>query len=145
VNGHRRREQLEDHVRTGLVTAITVCSMLVVSSSAGADVSVNVNIGPPPPIVVSAPPPLVVVPAVPAVQYAPSLTVDLFHYGGHYYYWQGGHWFVGPSYRGPWTYVVVERLPRPILAVPVQYYKIPPGHAKKLQGGRPPGHARGGG
>ena len=69
----------------------------------------------------------------------------LFETEGYWYYWHGGHWFVGSSYRGPWTYVVVERLPRPILAVPVQYYKIPPGHAKKLQGGPPPGHIKGGG
>ena len=130
-------------MRNGLVVAIPVFCALV-ASSALADVAVNVNIGPPPPIVVSAPPPLVLVPAVPAVQYAPSLSVDLFLYGGHWYYWQGGRWFVGSSYRGPWTYVVVERLPRSILAVPVQYYKVPPGHAKK-QGGGPHGHAKGGG
>jgi hypothetical protein len=129
-------------VRNGLVVAVTLSSALA-TSAGWADVAVNVNIGPPPPIVVSAPPPLVIVPGVPVVQYAPSLNVDLFFHSGRYYYWQGGHWFVGPSYRGPWTYVVVERVPRPILAVPVKYYKIPPGHAKKVQQGHPPGHANG--
>jgi hypothetical protein len=131
-------------VRNALMVMVMLSAMLT-ASVGRAEVAVNINIGPPPPIVVSAPPPLVVVPAVPAVQYVPSLSVDLFFYSGHYYYWQGGHWFVGPSYRGPWTYVVVERLPRPILAVPVHYYKVPPGHAKKFyqdQGG-PPRHGKG--
>ena len=124
------------------MVVILVAGTLLGPSVVGADVSVHINIGPPPPIVVTAPPPLVAVPAAPAVQYVPSLSFDLFFFGGSWYYWHGGHWFVGPSYQGPWTYVVVERVPRAILVVPVKYWKVPPGQLKKLEGGSP-GHARG--
>ena len=107
------------------------------------DTSININIGPPPPIVLAAPPPLVVVPGVPVVSYAPSVAVDLFFVDHRWYYSHGGHWWAGPTYRGPWTYVAVGSLPRPIVAVPVRYYKVPPGHLKKGPGAGPPGHAKG--
>jgi hypothetical protein len=38
------------------------------------------------------------------------------------------------AHHGPWTFITAERVPRPLLRVPVAYYKIPPGHLKK------PGH-----
>ncbi len=124
------------------VVATLLAGAVLAPALAGADVSVNINIGPPPPIAIVAPPPLVVVPGVPAVQYVPSLHVDLFFAEGRWYYWHGGHWFVGPAYSGPWTSVVVHKVPRLILTVPVKYYKVPPGHLKKVPGG-PPGHAKG--
>src|SRR5262245_608910 len=81
ARGIRRRR-----VRNALMVMVTLSAMLT-ASAGRAEVAVNINIGPPPPIVVSAPPQLVVVPAVPAVRYAPSLNVDVFFYSGHYYYW----------------------------------------------------------
>jgi hypothetical protein len=113
-------------------------------SGAAADVTVNVNLGPPPPaVVVAAPPALVVVPGVPVVQYVPSLQVDLFVHDKRWYYPHGGYWYVGPSYRGPWTPIAFAKLPQPIVVVPVQYYKVPPGHVKHKDKGGPPGHAKG--
>jgi hypothetical protein len=50
---------------------------------------------------------------------------------------------VGPSYRGPWTPIAFGKLPPAIVAVPVKYYKIPPGHFKHGEKGGPPGHAKG--
>jgi hypothetical protein len=112
--------------------------------AAAADVSINVNLGPPPPpIVVAAPPRLVVVPGIPIVQYAPSLQVDVFFHEHRWYYPHGGYWYVGPSYRGPWTPIPFVQLPRAIVAVPGPYYKIPPGHLKHAEKGGPPGHAKG--
>ena len=35
-------------------------------------------------------------------------------------------WFISPGYNGPWTIVAPEFVPRPILRVPVQYYRVPP-------------------
>ena len=111
-------------------------------------VSIGVNIGSPPPplptaMVFAAPPPLVVVPGTP-VYYAPSLSVNFFAYGGRYYTHHNGAWFAAATYGGPWTFVAVERVPQPVLAVPVAYYKVPPGHMKK-GGGPPPwaGHGKG--
>lgn len=117
--------------------------LALVPRASMADTAVNINIGPPPPIVLVAPPPLVVVPGVQVVSYAPSAQVDLFFFEKRWYYSHGGHWWIGPSYKGPWTHVAVASLPRPIVAVPVRYYKVPPGHLRKIQGGGPSGHARG--
>src|SRR5207249_6157147 len=106
---------------------------------------VNVNLGPPPPppIVLAAPPPLVVVPGVPVVSYAPAAQVDIFLYEGRWYYPHAGYWYVGPSYRGPWKHVVAQKLPRPILVVPAKYYRVPPGHLKKLDKGHAKGKLKG--
>lgn len=106
--------------------------------------SIGINVGAPPPppaIVLPAPPPLVVVPGTP-VYYAPSLSVNFFAYGGQYYSHHNGAWFVAASYAGPWSFIAVERVPQPVLAVPVSYYKVPPGHLKK-GGGPPPKAGRG--
>lgn len=115
---------------------------LSVSPVHAADVRVGVNIGVPAPpvIVLPAPPQLVVVPGTP-VYYAPSLSVNFFAYGGRYYTLHDGAWFVATKHGGPWTLVPVERVPRPVLGVPVAYYKVPPGHTKDGTG--PPGHAKG--
>lgn len=116
-------------------------------ASAG-EVNVGIHIGvpapAPPPIVLASPPRLVVVPGTP-VLYAPEVQVNLFSLGGHFYTLHGDTWFVAASHKGPWKVVHVDHVPRPLLAVPVAYYKIPPGHAKKMGGGHvPPGHARDG-
>ena len=126
---------------------VRVFAALLVSfawtAAAAAQVTVNVNLGPPPPpIVVAAPPPLVLVSSVPVVQYAPSLQVDLFFHERHWYYPHGGYWYVGPSYRGPWTPIAFAKLPPAIVSVPVTYYKVPPGHLKHGKGGAP-GHGKG--
>jgi hypothetical protein len=127
------------------VVALLVVAAGLVAAEVAADVAVNVNVGAPPPpaIVLPAPPALVVVPGVPTVQYAPATQVDLFFHQKRWYYSHGGYWYVGPSYKGPWTFVAVPRLPPGIVAVPVKYYKVPPGHLKHAEKGGPPGHAKG--
>ena len=99
---------------------------------------------PPPAYVVEAPPQLVVVPGMP-VYYAPSLSVNFFAYGGRYYTYHNGAWFGATAYGGPWGFIAVERVPQPVLAVPVAYYKVPPGHHMKGVGGPPAwaGHGKG--
>ena len=136
-------------MRQRLVPAAHAIALLVIalawpSAGGAADVRVGVNVGvplPPPPIVVAGPPQLVVVPGSP-VFYAPSLSVNFFAYGGRYYTFHEGAWFWARSHRGPWVFVAPERVPRPVLAVPVAYYKVPPGHMKHAGGphGRDHGH-----
>lgn len=128
------------------VMAATSYLMVMPVSVYAADVSVGINVGvppPPPAIVLSAPPPLVVVPGTP-VYYAPSLSLNFFAYSGRYYRHHNGAWFMASSYAGPWSFIAVERVPRPVLTVPATYYKVPPGHLKG-GGGRPPwaGHGKG--
>jgi len=94
-------------------------------------VRVGVPFPPPPPVVVVAPPRVVVVPGSP-VFYAPAGQHNLFVYGGRHYTLHNGAWFYRTSHHHGWTFVARERVPRPVLAVPGKYYRIPPGHAKRV-------------
>lgn len=96
---------------------------------------------PRPPVVVVNPPQLVVVPGSP-VFYAPGASMNFFAYGGRYYTFHEGAWFVSTTYGSPWATIAPAKVPRPVLAVPVAYYKVPPGHAKKMGHGCPPGLAK---
>src|SRR5262245_38991723 len=114
--------------------ALAIAGFSSVAATAG-QVNVGVNIGvpmpPPPAIVLPAPPRVVVVPNSP-VSYAPSVDFNLFVYGGRYYSFHEGSWFYASRHSGPWTFMPTERVPRPVIGVPVTYYKVPPGHAKKM-------------
>jgi hypothetical protein len=119
------------------IVVATALAVAVMPVRVQADsVSIGVNIGSPPPVIVStAPPPLVAVPGSP-VYYAPSLSINYFAYGGRYYSHHNGAWFVAANYGAPWINIAVGGVPQPVLAIPVGYYKVPPGHMKK--GGGPP-------
>src|SRR5579862_5610239 len=65
------------------------------------------------------------VPGTP-VMYAPAVDANYFSYGGQYYAFVGSAWYVSPAYGGPWAVVAPEFVPRPILAVPVRYYRVAP-------------------
>jgi hypothetical protein len=116
---------------------LSLGAVLVGPTPAHADVNVGISIGTPaPPPVVVALPPLVLVPAS-SVYYAPGVSFNLFVFSGRYYSFHEGIWFYSSTGKGPWTVLAVERVPRAVLAVPVAYYKIPPGHAKKSHGDGP--------
>ena len=123
-------------------------SLLPASQAEPDSVSIGVTIGnppPPPPIVLQAPPPLVVVPGTP-VYYVPAVNFNFFFYSGRYYVFHSDAWFFSASFNGPWTFVALEHVPKPILAVPVAYYKVPPGHWKNKTGPPPwagPGPGKG--
>jgi hypothetical protein len=115
-------------------------SFLVLSLAAGlmgpapahADVNIGINVATPtPPPLVMTTPQLVVVPGS-TVYYAPGSAYNLFVFGGRYYSFHEGVWFYSATGKGKWTVIPTERVPRPVLGVPVTYYKIPPGHAKKM-------------
>jgi len=92
-------------------------------------------------IIIGNPPALVGVPGTP-VLYAPSMPYNYFVYGGRYYVFRNEVWLLAKSYNGPWATIPLKKVPRPILAVPVKYYKAPPGHWKK-QGPPPWAQAKG--
>jgi hypothetical protein len=96
-------------------------------------VRIGVNIGVPAPVVV-APAPVVVAPAPPVVV-APGAPV--YFYGSSYYTYYNRAWFAGPGYGGPWAFVPVARVPRPIIAVPHAYLFVPRGHAHHIAGPPP--------
>jgi hypothetical protein len=125
--------------------AWTIAAGLLLASPAHADVNIGINVGvPAPPPVVVAPPQLLVVPGT-SVHYVPGVSFNLFVYGGRYYSFHNGAWFVAATHRGPWTSMAATRVPRPVLGVPHAYFKIPPGQAKKMMRdpAGAPGHARG--
>ncbi len=116
-----------DVVLVGVLIA-AAASFVPATTPASADVHIGIQIG--------APPQLVVVPGMP-VYYAPAVPYNYFFYGGQYYVFHGGGWYFAPGYDGPWVVIPVEYVPRPILAVPVPYYKHRPGHWKKKHGPPP--------
>jgi len=128
-----------------LVVALTMAAGLGLPVTATAQVSINVNVRPP--VVLVSPPKLVIVPNSP-VKYAPEVNANLFFHDGRYYSLHEDRWLVASSHSGPWAEIEVGRVPPPVIAVPVKYYKIPPGHAKKMsredEGGKgcPPGQAK---
>jgi hypothetical protein len=75
-----------------------------------AQVNVNVHIGEPPPVVVYSPPTMILMPE-PQAYVMVGVPYDIYFVQGRYYYLHGSHWFWGPAYGGPWTYVAVERVP----------------------------------
>jgi hypothetical protein len=107
-----------------------------------------VVVAPPPPAAASVQisvghrPPLVVVPGTP-VYYAPNLAYDYFAYGGRFFVYEQDAWFTAAAYNGPWMVIGLERVPRPVLGVPVKYYKAPPKHWKEKHGPPPWAHAKG--
>jgi hypothetical protein len=120
-----------------VASAVAVAILALIGGPARAD---NVSIGVSTPsgsfgLNIGSPPPLVAVPGLP-VYHAPAVPDNYFVYGGYYYLFHEGTWFYSPYYNGPWSSLVIHQVPRPILAVPVTYYKrVPPGHLKK---GGPP-------
>jgi len=113
-----------------VMVALVVAGAVLSAIPSEAQVNVNVNLGPPP-VIFAAPPRVVVVPQTP-VYYAPDTSYNVFFYEGRYYSFHNGAWFLATSHAGPWAFVPVERVPRPVVLVPVRYYKIPPGQAKKM-------------
>lgn len=106
------------------LAAMTYCGLMSVllcglmAPMAHAQVHINVNIGPPPPVIVQAPPPMLYLPE-PAIYVAAGTPYDIFFISGRYYYLHGDNWFWGPGYGGPWTYVSYRTLPRGL-----QRYKV---------------------
>jgi hypothetical protein len=80
------------------------------ATPAFAQVNINVNIGPPPPVIVHTRPTMVFLPE-PALYVAVGVPYDIYFISGRYYYMHGGNWFWGSGYDGPWVHVVHKSLP----------------------------------
>ncbi len=106
------------------------------SEPARAEVSININLGPPP-IVVAYPPEVVMIPHS-QVHYVPDPDIDVFFYGGFWWSPRGERWYRARAYNGPWGVIERRRVPRAVLYVPRDYrtrYKrgrhVPYGQWKK--------------
>jgi len=91
------------------IVAMLVAAGLMLPATARSQVSVNVNIGQPPPVVV-AQPVLVPVQASP-VYFAPSYGADLFFYDGRYYTVRDDQWFYSARVNSPWVAISIGKVP----------------------------------
>ena len=118
--------------RTWPLFAVAVVVVALLAGVAAAqDVNMSINVGWPPPLIVEKPR-VVVVPET-RVYRAPNLEFNVFMFGGKYYSMHNDHWYVTARVGAPWTPIVYERVPVEVRGVPVKYYKVPPGHAKKMR------------
>ena len=128
------------------IVAVSIVALGVVafagelSPAAAADVRIGVNIGVPAPVVVAPAAPVFVAPPPPVVV---ATGAPVYFYGSSYYTYYNRAWFVGPGYGGPWAFVPGGRVPRPIIAVPHAYLRVPPGHAHHIAGPPPWAHGHG--
>jgi len=139
-HGHPQNAMWRKTVVKVPIVALLIAAGLTLPATARGQVSVNVNIGQPPPVVVAQP---VLVPVQASrVYYAPSYGADLFLYDGRYYTVRDDQWFYASRLNTPWVTIAIGKVPRQILAVPVAYYRVPPGHLKHKGGHCPPGQAK---
>jgi len=121
------------------VVAMFVAASVAIPAAARSQVSVAVNIGQPPPVVAQ---PVLVPVSNSQVYFVPSYESDLFVYDKHYYTVRNDQWFYAANVKSPWIAITIGKVPRQILAVPVAYYKVPPGHLKGGPPHCPPGQAK---
>ena len=116
--------------------AVLVAALAGAAGPAQSEVRINLGINLP------GPPALVAVPDM-QVMYAPGVSANYFFYGGQYYVYNNGGWYVSRQHNGPWAVVAPEYVPRPILTVPVRYYRHAPGEWRHASRGGPPPWAHG--
>ena len=121
--------------------AVLLGALLVpgVTGDASAEVSVSINLGPPP-IVVAEPPALVMVPRT-QIYFVPERDLDVFFYAGYWWSPRGDRWYRARAYNGPWGVVERRYVPTQVRRVPKDYRAryvrekhIPYGQWKKHHG-----------
>jgi hypothetical protein len=100
-------------------------------------VSLGIHIGNTPPPVVAVPGPVVVAvpghpaPPPPPVYTARDLPYNYFVHKKYRYLYHEGRWFRARRHNGPWTVLAIDQVPRAVLAVPVEHYKVRPERWKR--------------
>jgi hypothetical protein len=92
------------------------------TKEASAEVSININLGPPP-IVVAEPPEVVMIPGL-QVYFVPQLEFDVFFYNGYWWSPRGSRWYRARAYNGPWKVVNKRYIPAPVYPVPKDYRNV---------------------
>jgi hypothetical protein len=103
---------------TLFLVLVAFCGM----KEASAGWNVNVNIGPPP-IVVVAPPAVVFIPDL-QVYFVPDLEFDVFFYNGFWWSPRRNGWYRASEYNGPWHGVKKHDIPGPLYRVPKNYRSV---------------------
>ncbi len=102
-----------------LLAGAAIAAAMGISEPAQAEVSVSINLGPPP-IVVAEPPALVMIPQS-QVYFVPDPQIDVFFYGGYWWSPRGAQWFRSRAYNGPWVVIGRGRVPRAVVYMPRDY------------------------
>ena len=102
-----------------LLAGAAVAAAIGFSGPARAEVSVSINLGPPP-IVVAEPPGVVLIPQS-QVYFVPDPQIDVFFYGGYWWSPRGDRWYRARAYNGPWGVIERSRVPRAVIYVPRDY------------------------
>jgi len=133
--------------------------MLSVPAGAATSVTVGITFGnapPPPAIIFRGEPSLVVMPHTDLWYYEGPCSYDYFRYGRNFYIYNGGYWYRGPQYRGPFVAIHEADVPRMFYSLHDRGYhwrhgwkNAPPGQVKKMErgeghkGGHDQGHGHG--
>ncbi len=133
-----RRATLLTSILAAATTALTIPGIVQADSlSVGvqtSSVNLGIHIGNTPPPVVAVPGSVVVAPPgphtppPPPVYTAPGLPYNYFVYKKYHYLYHQGRWFRARRHNGPWTVLAIAQVPRAVLAVPVDHYKVRPKH-----------------
>ena len=102
-----------------LLAVAAIAAATGFSEPARAEVSVSINLGPPP-IVVAEPPQVVMIPHS-QVHYVPDPNIDVFFYGGYWWSPRGDRWYRARAYNGPGGGIERPRVPRSVIYVPRDY------------------------
>lgn len=112
-----------------LGTLLGMLIVLGVIGEAAARVDININIGAPPPFVLSAPPEVAVIPGT-YVYAVPGIAVDILFFHGYWYRPYEGQWHRSQSYNGPWVRLEPRSVPHALISLPPDYRRVPPGHLR---------------
>ena len=96
---------------------------------ASAQVQVNIGIVAPPPLQFAAPPDVYVVPSGTSYVYMVPNYDGVYFYGGNWYRFYDGYWFVSSNYNGYWEYIEPSMVPQVIFVIPPEYiHYVPSGY-----------------
>ena len=80
----------------------------------------------PPPLQFAAPPDLYVVPSGTSYVYMVPNYDGVYFYGGNWYRFYDGYWFLSSNYNGYWDYIEPSMVPQVIFVVPPEYIHYVP-------------------
>jgi hypothetical protein len=128
---------------TAFAIAIGLASLAPRPAAAETSVSIGVNLGGPPPVVVwRREPRLYIVPGTSVYCYNDDdADYDYFQYGTSFYIFSRDRWYRAPSWRGPFVYIREEYVPRAFYALGDRGYRwrhaawrgVPPGQFRRAE------------
>jgi hypothetical protein len=117
---------------TVVFAAVLFGSILFFVAGGSASAEVNVRL-PLPRLFFPVPPPLVLIPGT-YVYTAPDADADIIFYQGAWYRPHGGLWYMSNGHNGPWRALSPERVPRPLIGLPPNVRRVPPGQERMPYG-----------